>query len=222
LEQVIPVYDKVNKYISLGSSTRLRSEGLDILTKAVGREDFSILDLGSGPGNMTKMLSSMKRSKQELSLMLDALIPMMRVAKSRNPASDCVVSTFENLSVREEVFEAAMSAFAIRDARELSVALKEIGRTLKKSGYFLMVDLCKPDSTVKRALVGLYWRTLAPFIALLASGRLGLKFAALSQTYRRLPRTSRFIRLVEKCGFKIETRKYSMLDGACILLMQKT
>ena len=218
LRKLIPVYDKTNRYISLGTDLKLRRDGLKSLRKALGEAPFSIIDLGCGPGKMTQMLQLNGSSN---SVLADALMPMMRVAKNRNAESEGIVSVYEYLPFREGSFDAAMAGFAVRDARNLSMALLEIHSILKKNGFFLIVDLCKPDSAVKQGLIGIYWKLIAPLIALFASGRLGLKFTALFTTYRRLPKNSELLKLVAAYGFEIEKTEYRMLDGACILLLKK-
>lgn len=115
-----------------------------------------------------------------------------------------------------------MAGFAIRDARDLSLALREIHSALKIGGFFLIVDLCKPDTAIKRGLIAVYWRLIAPLIALFASGWLGLKFAALFTTYRKLPKNAELESLLTDSGFEIREREYRMLGGACILLLKKS
>lgn len=215
LREIIPVYDKTNRYISLGTDLKIRNTGLGWLKQNLGSEgDPLILDLGSGPGKMTQLLGLP-------TVMLDALVPMMQVARKRNLASEGVISLYENLPLRSTVADAALAGFAMRDARNLSTALSEINRILKPGGFFLIVDLSKPDSRMKRGMVALYWRLLAPAIAFLAAGRLGFKFAALSTTYRRLPTNLEYIDIAKKKGFEITKKKYFLLDGASILLLRK-
>jgi len=50
LEKIIPVYDKVNSYISLGKDVEHRTRGI---TGRVRNGDL-VLDAGSGFGNMSK------------------------------------------------------------------------------------------------------------------------------------------------------------------------
>ena len=215
LAQVIPVYDKTNRYISLGTDHKIRKEALDLLKRAIGDvPDLSIMDLGSGTGKMTQLLG-------EPSVMIDALMPMMRVASKRNANSEGLLAVFENLPFKTGTFRAAMVGFAIRDARNLELALSQISGAIQSGGFFLIVDLSKPDSRLKRGMVGLYWRAIAPLIAFFAVGRLGLKFAALSTTYQRLPKNSEFITLAQNAGFELVNSRFFMLRGASILLLRK-
>jgi demethylmenaquinone methyltransferase/2-methoxy-6-polyprenyl-1,4-benzoquinol methylase len=218
LSEVIPVYDKVNRYISLGTDLKLREEGLDALIRALPKVPWRIIDLGCGTGKMTKIL----RQKTTFdSILTDALPPMLFIAKKNNPDSVGLLATYENLPFRNEVFDAAIAGFAIRDARLLSRALEEIHSSLKGGGYFLIVDLCKPDSAIIRGLISVYWRLIAPALAFIASGRTGLKFAALYTTYRMLPKNSELEKLISSCGFTISKKEYKMLGGAGILLFKR-
>lgn len=218
LEELIPVYDKTNRYISLGSDLKLRRRGLESLMSFLDSDSFVTIDLGCGTGKMTQMLHSNFNGP---SVLVDALLPMLRVAKERNVAADGLVSVYENLPFRKSTFDAAMAAFSLRDARNLSRALIEIRDILKPGGFFLIVDLCKPNSRMKRGLIGAYWRVFAPLLALVACGLRGLKFAALSTTYKRLPLNSEFSSLVELSGFEIKKAERSMLEGACVMLLKK-
>jgi demethylmenaquinone methyltransferase/2-methoxy-6-polyprenyl-1,4-benzoquinol methylase len=215
LKDIIPIYDKTNRYISLGTDLKLRNLGLEWVRQNLSFErEPLIVDLGSGPGKMTQLL-------EVTSVMVDALMPMMKVARKRNPASEGVISVFENLPLATGVAGVAIAGFAIRDARYLSAALAEVNRVLRKDGLFLVVDLSKPDSRVNRIFVSLYWKIVAPTIAFIVAGKLGLKFAALSTTYRRLPANKEYIDLSSSSGFEVVKKKYFLLGGAAVLLFRK-
>jgi demethylmenaquinone methyltransferase / 2-methoxy-6-polyprenyl-1,4-benzoquinol methylase len=215
LREIIPVYDRTNRYISLGSDRKIRRQGLDLLKEVLGDvPELSIVDLGSGTGKMTQLLG-------RTSVMVDALMPMMQVASERNPNSEGLLAIFENLPFKEGSFQGAMAGFALRDARSLEQALSRISDSIQNGGFFLIVDLSKPDSRLKRGMIALYWWTLAPLIAFFVAGRLGLKFVALSTTYRRLPRNSEFVKLAQDAGFDLVASRFFMLGGASIVLLRK-
>jgi demethylmenaquinone methyltransferase/2-methoxy-6-polyprenyl-1,4-benzoquinol methylase len=145
---------------------------------------------------------------------------MMRVATKR-VGSDGLLAVYEFLPFRDGTIDAAMAGFSLRDARDLDLALKEIWRLLRVDGKFLIVDLSKPDSNLKRLMISLYWSAIAPLIAFLTSGRLGLKFGALSKTYKRLPTTQEFFGIVQKDKFEISKSEFRMLGGASVILLSK-
>jgi demethylmenaquinone methyltransferase/2-methoxy-6-polyprenyl-1,4-benzoquinol methylase len=215
LKKVIPVYDKTNRYISLGTDIKIRKEGLDLLRKELGNiSEFSVIDLGSGTGKLTQLLG-------HPAIMVDALEPMMKIASKRNADSSGFLAAFENLPFRAGIFRAAMAGFAIRDARNLEKSLSEICEIIQDRGFFLIVDLSKPDSKLRKTIIGCYWRFLAPVLAFVAAGPLGLKFGALSTTYQRLPRKSEFVLLLQNAGFDLVESKSFMLGGASVQLFRK-
>jgi len=228
LREIIPVYDKTNRFISFGTDLKVRTEGLSLLIEYLissGKNSFSVLDIGSGPGGMTQVLSTLTAKEHSVrideSLMVDALSPMMNVAIERNKTSEGVLGIYEAIPLRSLSFSSAIAGFAIRDSRNLLKALEEIHRVLEDRGYFLIVDLSRSDSVTKRSLVGFYWIALAPLIAFFAAGRLGLKFGALYTTYERLPKKKDFLELLNLAGFEVVEKRFRMMDGVCVILLRK-
>lgn len=219
LEEIIPVYDRTNRYISLGSDLKLRRRGIDLLlSEFSSNSGFSLLDLGCGTGTMTRL--TQERPGSGTVTLVDPIEKMMKIASDRTK-QDGLLAVYEFLPFRGGALDGAMAGFSLRDARDLSLALTEINRLLKRDAKFLIVDLSKPDSAVKRMLISFYWRALAPLIAFIVAGRLGLKFGALSKTFNRLPTTSEFLRISREAGFEASKSEFSMLGGACIIILTK-
>jgi demethylmenaquinone methyltransferase / 2-methoxy-6-polyprenyl-1,4-benzoquinol methylase len=218
LEEIIPVYDKTNRYISLGTDLKLRKRGIELLLSEFSDGYFTLLDFGCGTGTMTHLLR--EKSNTTGVVLVDPIAAMMRVA-IRKTSEEGLLAVYESLPFRKESIDAAMAGFSLRDARDLNIALEQISGLLKQNGKFLIVDLSKPDSSTKRFLISIYWRGIAPAIAFLSSGRLGLKFGALSKTYKRLPKISEFLIVARKHGFEISKSEFSMMGGASIILLSK-
>ena len=218
LEEIIPVYDKTNRYISLGTDLKLRKRGIELLCASFENRDFDLVDLGCGTGTMTRLIH--EKTQEVIATLVDPIPKMMAVARKRI-RTDGLLAVYEFLPFRDGVIDAAMAGFSLRDARDLDLALKEIRRMLKLSGKFLIVDLSKPDSRVKRQMISIYWSTIAPLIAFLSSGRLGLKFGALYRTYKRLPTVSKFFIAIEKEGFEISKSEFRMLGGVSVILLTR-
>ena len=222
LEEIIPVYERTNRFISLGSDLKLRRKGLELLRHSLG-DSPRILDLGCGTGSMSRLFleheESIKKGGSNI-LLADPISKMMRVAISKTKREG-LLATFETLPIRQGTFDAAMAGFSLRDAQSLSKAMEEIHRLLKPDGKFLVVDLSKPDSKLRSLLISWYWRAIAPIIAFVASGRVGLKFGALWKTYKRLPKNSEMLALMQNAGFRVSNADFSMLGGACVILLTK-
>jgi len=216
LQEIIPVYDKVNSYISLGKDTEHRNRGI----KKRVIPGNTILDAGSGFGNMAKAAS--KICNRDLSITLyDPLIPMLKNTGShfeKTPNLACGV--FEHIPFKDAEFDAVLCGYSLRDAINLRIAISEIHRVLKKDGRFVIVDLGKPDSPLIRFGVSFYLRLILPIIALIAGGRLGLKFATLYGTYKRWPQNKKLESLLLEKFSRIEFEK-DLMGGAIIVAAYK-
>jgi len=212
LRDIIPVYDKVNSYISLGKDKQHRIRGI---SGRVNKGD-SVLDAGSGFGNMSK--TALEVSGPDLNITLfDPLIPMLKNTSGKfdkKPILTCGV--FEHVPFRDENFDAVLCGYSLRDAINLRIAISEIHRVLKKNGRFVIVDLGKPDGAFVRLGVSFYLRVILPIIAFIAAGKLGLKFATLYGTYKRWPKNKKLEAMLQEKFSRVEFEK-DLMGGAIMV-----
>ena len=182
LRDIIPVYDKVNSFISLGKDTEHRNRAI---RGRINKGD-KILDAGSGFGNMSK--TAAKIIDDDLQIVLyDPLIPMLKnTDRLFEKKIDSACGVFEHIPFQNDEFDLVLSGYSLRDAISLKTAISEVHRVLKKDGRWVIVDLGKPDEPILRFGVTFYLRMILPIIAFIAGGRLGLKFATLYGTYKLL------------------------------------
>jgi demethylmenaquinone methyltransferase/2-methoxy-6-polyprenyl-1,4-benzoquinol methylase len=216
LRDIIPVYDKVNSYISLGKDKEHRIRGIKGRVKA----GDSILDAGSGFGNMSKTATQIVDGKIHITL-YDPLIPMLQqTSKFFDEKPRLVSGVFEHIPFSNDEFDAVLCGYSLRDAINLRIAISEIHRVLKKGGRFVIVDLGKPDEPIIRLGVSFYLRIILPVIALIAGGRLGLKFATLYGTYKRWPQNKKLESLLLEKFSKVEFEK-DLMGGAIMVAAYK-
>jgi len=212
LRDIIPVYDKVNSYISLGKDKQHRVRGI---SGRVKNGDF-VLDAGSGFGNMSKTALSVAGPDLHITL-YDPLIPMLKNTRGifdRKPNLTCGV--FEHAPFTDEKFDAVLCGYSLRDAINLRIAISELHRVLKKGGRFVIVDLGKPDKSIIRFGVSFYLRLILPIIALIAGGKLGLKFATIYGTYKRWPQNKKLEELLLEKFSRVEFEK-DLMGGAIMV-----
>ena len=171
LQEIVPSYEQASSRISLFQDRRMRSEAVNF---AVKKGDL-VLDLGAGPGTMSRVVAS----AGGVPVLLDASRAMLSASRS----TDAVQGVFEHLPFREGVFDGAVSGFALRDAHDLHAALAQLRRALKPGGRFALCDLGKPDNPLAAVAVALYIRLVPPLIGLATTGKLGLRYGSLFDTY---------------------------------------
>lgn len=212
LREIIPVYDKVNSWISLGKDKEHRIRGI----KGRVKSGDLILDAGSGFGNMSKTAIDVTDGKIHITL-YDPLVPMLQqTSKFFDKKPNLISGVFEHIPFKDEEFDVVLCGYSLRDAINLRIAISEIHRVLKKEGKVVIVDLGKPDKTIIRLGVSFYLRAILPIIALIAGGRLGLKFATLYGTYKHWPQNKKLEALLLEKFSRVEFEK-DLMGGAIIV-----
>ena len=216
LQEIIPVYDKVNSYISFGKDSEHRNRAI----KGKVKNGDKILDAGSGFGNMSK--TALDATDGEVEIMLyDPLLPMIKNTDrlfKKKPEATCGV--FEHVPFKSRQFDVVLSGYSLRDAISLKTAITEIHRVLKDGGKWIIVDLGKPDEPIARFGVSFYLRLILPIIALVAGGRLGLKFATLHGTYKLWPENKKLKSMLLEKFTSVKFEK-DLMGGAIMVAAYK-
>ena len=216
LQEIIPVYDKVNSYISFGKDSEHRNRAI----RGKIQNGDKILDAGSGFGNMSKTVLDTVDGEVEI-MLYDPLLTMIKNTDKlfkKRPEATCGV--FEHVPFKSQQFDVVLSGYSLRDAISLKTAISEIQRVLKKDGKWIIVDLGKPDEPIARFGVSFYLRLILPIIAYLAGGRLGLKFAALYGTYKLWPENKKLESMLLEKFSSVKFEK-DMMGGAIIVAAYK-
>jgi demethylmenaquinone methyltransferase/2-methoxy-6-polyprenyl-1,4-benzoquinol methylase len=214
LRSIIPVYDKVNMAISLGKANKYREMGI----KDNVFPGDKILDAGSGFGNMSRIAASLTDQKIE-AILYDPLSMMLSTARNIQSAAfrrSLSSGVFEYTPFREQVFDAVLCGYSLRDAIELEAAISELYRVLKKGGSLVVVDLGKPDNEFLRSLVSIYLKYVLAIVAFFVAGQLGLKFKTIHGTYKKWPRNSELLSLLNRRFSKVKFQ--TGLLGAAIIV----
>ncbi len=216
LEEIIPVYDKVNSYISLGKDSEHRNRAI----RGRIKNGDKILDAGSGFGNMSKTALNLVNGNANI-ILYDPLLAMIKNTDNlfeEKPEATCGV--FEHVPFNDEQFDVVLSGYSLRDAISLKTAISEIQRVLKKGGKWVIVDLGKPDHPIARFGVSFYLNLIFPLVAYSAAGKLGLKFATLYGTYKLWPKNKKLEAMLLEKFTKVEFEK-ELMGGAILVTAHK-
>jgi len=216
LRDIIPVYDKVNSFISLGKDTKHRNQAI---TGRIKKGDI-VLDAGSGFGNMSKTAANIVDNDLKI-ILYDPLVPMLKnTYRLFDKKLDSACGVFEHVPFQDNEFDMVLSGYSLRDAISLKTAISEMHRVLKKDGRWVIVDLGKPDEAVIRFGMSCYLRLFLPIIAFIAGGRLGLKFATLYGTYKLWPQNKKLKALLLEKFSRVEFDK-DLMGGAIMVAAYK-
>jgi len=215
LRTIIPVYDQVNRAISLGKDAEYREHGI---RNRVEKGNL-VLDAGSGYGNMSK--EALRQCGDLQIAMLDPIQEMLAKAKTEFHGKNLLISgVFEYLPFRDNTFDAVMCGYSFRDAISMRTAVAEFHRVLKDNGRLIIVDIGKPDNAFNRTGVSFYLKFIMGILAFLVAGSMGLKFRAIYGTYKRLPRNAEMKLMLKEKFSKVEFET-RMMGGAIVVAAYK-
>ena len=217
LRVIIPVYDKVNRVISLGRDEEYRLRGI----RGNVKSGNIILDAGSGYGNMSRLALSEAGGNAKI-VIYDPILEMLANAKNYLSGSHPAIysGVFEYMPFRDSTFHVVLCGYSLRDAVYLPQAISEMHRVLKAGGRLVIIDLGKPDNQILRAMVSVYLKYFLGIFAYLAAGKAGLKFKALYGTYLRWPKNSELDSMLRDKFSEVEFDR-AMMGGAVIIAAYK-
>lgn len=216
LRSIIPVYDKVNKSISLGQDDKYREFGL---RGQISPGDL-ILDAGSGFGNMSSKALEILNDNARI-ILHDPIREMLNYAQDqKNQRLNLSCGVFEYMPFRESSVDAVLCGYSLRDSFSLVEAISEVHRVLKNGGRFIIVDIGKPDNVLLRSFVTFYLKYILGIIAYSVSGRRGLRFKTLYGTFIRWPKNALLNDLLLDKFSKVKFTK-KMFGGAIIVVAYK-
>jgi len=171
LQEIVSTYERASSRISLFGDKRMRLEAVSF----AARRGALVLDLGAGPGTMSRLVVAAGGEP----VLLDASQIMLKASGFLNKVS----GVFECLPFIDGVFDGAVAGFALRDAHDLMTALGELSRVLKGGGRFGLCDLGKPNDPLSAIGIAFYLRVVPSLVGLASAGRSGLRYGSLFDTY---------------------------------------
>ncbi|OGS42725.1 MAG: hypothetical protein A3K67_05945 [Euryarchaeota archaeon RBG_16_62_10] len=211
LEDIGPYYEKVNSLMTFGLIDRWRRR----IASHASPGDV-VLEVGSGPGNFTRLLPSKTVYCLEPS---GSLAGMSR--KETDPERVTVVrGVGERMPLKDGSVDKAFCVFSFRDFFDRSAAAGELHRVLKEGGELFIADIAKPAPGPLAKLMDMHFKHLVPVLARIAvspTARLMWDrdpYAQLAETYRAFGSPNLYERLLAEKGFEEVRTEYLELSGA--------
>jgi len=157
-------YDLMNRLMTGGMDGRWRRLAVEALALRPGDR---VLDLGCGTGDLALALL---RSGAAQVVGADIAPAMLRLGAGKAPAMAPVLADAQRLPFRDAAFDAAGTAFTVRNVPDLPAALAEVRRLLRPGGRFVVLDLTRPHDSPRARLFRLYTDRLLPLVGAAVSG----------------------------------------------------
>ncbi|RLB12873.1 MAG: SAM-dependent methyltransferase [Deltaproteobacteria bacterium] len=217
---ISPNYDLVNSLTSLFLDHYWRIKTVDQLDIA---PEALVLDLCAGTLPLARTLLSRKRARVIcVDISLEMLAQGMQKIKGNSKARiRPVAADAEFLPFHDEMFDAAMVAFGIRNLTALDKGLAELFRVVRTRGKVAVLEFSRPNLPVFAQIYHLYLkRVLVPIGGALTGDRSAYEY--LVDSIYQFYDPAQVIKLMEEAGFC--NVKCRALTGGCVTLYygQKT
>lgn len=180
-------YDLMNAIMTAGQDARWRKA---VIRRAQLQPGSRLLDLGAGTGDLSA--EALRQCPHCRVTALDFTLEMMRVGRQRGiqelnsgEVAWCSGDALQ-LPFPQESFEAAVSAFLMRNVNDVPRSLGEQRRVLKPGGRIVILDTTPPPDSLLSPLIHFHLQRIIP--------ALGSLIAGAGEAYHYLPNsTERFL-----------------------------
>lgn len=193
-------YDFLNHFLSFGIDIIWRKRLISILKRY---NPQNIIDIATGTGDLAIMAS--KRGKMQITgidisenMIEEGQEKVARKGLEKKIALQ--TGDAENINFSENIFDAAMVAFGIRNFDNLEKGLKEILRVLKNGSPLLILEFSQPTVFPIKQLYRFYSFKILPIIGRLIS-KDPRAYTYLPESISEFISGNEMIKTLEYCGY---------------------
>jgi ubiquinone/menaquinone biosynthesis methyltransferase len=150
--EIAPHYDFITRALSFWRDASWKRELIATLPL---KNNPVCVDLACGTGDIAFLLAD-KYSHGQI-IALDIAEPMLEIARNRNSWKhvDFVNQDMSQLNFVSDTVDIITGGYALRNAPDLNMVIKEVHRVLKPGGYAAFLDFSKPQNKIGQRLE--YW-----------------------------------------------------------------
>ena len=215
-DNIASTYVKLNHRLSWNIDKMWRNKAIKTLRPYNPQR---ILDIATGTGDLAILAAEILNPQHITGA--DISDGMMQIGreKAKKKKLDNILS-FErqdcmNLTYSNDSFDAVISAFGIRNFKNLEMGLTEMYRVLQKGGILCILELTTPVRFPMKQLFGLYSHTILPIYGRLISKDTSA-YGYLTKSIEAFPQGEKVTELLRNIGFTKATFK-RLTFGVCTL-----
>ena len=188
-ERLAPDYDRLNTLLTFGLDRSWRRA----MVRAAGiGPGHRALDVAAGTGRSLQAVRDAV-GPRGLAVGVDFTEAMLRRARGTRVLGDAL-----RLPFRDGTFDAAVSAFALRDVGDQSIFIREMVRVTKPGGGVAVLEVGGPRNRMARLGFELWFRGAVPRVA--AAFGQGAAHRFLVESVRYLPEPAELVRRLGDAG----------------------
>ena len=200
-DSVAPNYDLMNDLMSFGIHRLWKKIAVE--TSGL-REDFIVLDLAGGTGDMVKLMRSKISNKGSI-ILSDINWAMLKEGRNRlidEGVEDVQIAQIDAqyLPFKDNTFDLITIAFGLRNVTDKKAALESILSSLKPGGKLMILEFSRPTNEFFRELYDIFSFEVIPKIGeFVAQSEDSYRY--LAESIRMHPTQEELRDLMESAGF---------------------
>jgi demethylmenaquinone methyltransferase/2-methoxy-6-polyprenyl-1,4-benzoquinol methylase len=204
-DRITPVYDAMNRLMTLGLDRRWRRR----TAEAVVRRGDRVLDACCGTGDLAL---AAERAGGDVTG-LDFSEAMLARAREKSTTIEWVRGDALALPFPDGSFDVATVGFGIRNVADLEAGLRELARVLVPGGRLGCLEITQPRG-ILRPFFRLWFDRLVPLAGRLLPG--GAAYTYLPASVRRFPGPRELAAAMERAGFG--DVRFALLAGGIVAI----
>ncbi len=210
---IAPRYDLLNRVLSLGIDRCWRRFAVRQLPKV---ENARFLDVATGTCDVA--LEIIKRFPPDTKVVgVDFSEGMLELGKEKVRKAglqhriDVRFADVTSLPFEDNIFDASIIAFGIRNVQDYKKGISEMGRVVKSGGRVVILEFTSIQNPFFRVPYRFYITKVLPFIGEIISGKKGA-YKYLPSSMLEFPAPEEFKKAIEETGLK-DVRYYKLTFG---------
>jgi len=205
-------YDFLNRLLSFGIDRIWRRKAVRKISESI--KDPEIIDVATGTGDLA--IEAVKQGAVKVTG-IDISEKMLEVGrqkiKARNLENviELIKCDSESICFEDNIFDAAMAAFGVRNFRDPVKGLSEMRRVVKHGGLVVILEFSKPDGFIFKHLYNFYFRNFLPFTGAFFS-RQKKAYRYLNESVMGFADKDKFIQMMRESGLS-EIKQTRMTGG---------
>lgn len=194
-------YDLLNHLLSLGIDIYWRKQAISMLKP---EKPKSVLDIATGTADFAIEAMALHPDKVIGVDISEGMLEVGRKKLERRQLSGKIelrLGDSERLPFDDNIFDAIIVGFGVRNFENLEKGLADMYRVLKPGGSVVILEFSKPQNFPFKQLYNFYFKVILPIIGRIVSKDQSA-YTYLPESVQAFPDGETFLNILKKTGFK--------------------